>query len=234
MEHAGLNVDGLALDLVGPASVVSDAADDGADITTGVGDGLSVVEGLDGGEEVEVLLGKVGKLQQQDASLVGGGGLPDAVEGLAGGLDGEVDVLLGTLADGGDGLLGGGVDNLELLLVNTLNPLAVNVAAEVSGKFPGEVVMDLQANGLGVGTSEGGVELDGQSHCGSFFVGVLRGNWVSLREGGSGLLYREERMRDEYETEEIKSNTEGDGSGVFNLKIARGVTGGWPHTQLGG
>ncbi|KAJ3486862.1 hypothetical protein NLG97_g6532 [Lecanicillium saksenae] len=39
---------------------------------------------------------------------------------------GEVDILLVTLADGGDDLLGGGVDDFKLLLVDTLNPLVVD------------------------------------------------------------------------------------------------------------
>lgn len=57
--------------------------------------------------------------------------LPCTVEGLAGGRDGDVDVLLCGLADGCDDLLGGGVDDLELLLVDTLNPLIVNEPSEV-------------------------------------------------------------------------------------------------------
>lgn len=150
MEHVGGNVDGLALDLVGPATIVAEAADDGTDIATGVGDGLAVVEGLDGSEEVEVLLGEVGELEEEVASLLGSGLLPLALESLAGSGDGQVDILLSTLADGGDGLLGGGVDDLELLLVDTLNPLAV----------------DVEADGLLVGTSDGGGELGGEgSHC---------------------------------------------------------------------
>lgn len=128
VEHVGGNVDGLALDLVGPTGVVSQAANDGTDITAGVVDGLSVVERLNSGEELLVLLGEVGKLQHVGTSLLGSSLLPFALEGLSGSGDSKVDILLGTLADGGDGLFGGGVDDLELLLVNTLNPLASDEA----------------------------------------------------------------------------------------------------------
>jgi hypothetical protein len=55
---------------------------------------------------------------------------PLTLESLAGSTDSQVDILLGTFADGADDLLGGGVDNLELLLVDTLNPLAIDEAAE--------------------------------------------------------------------------------------------------------
>lgn len=130
MEHVGGDVNGLALDLVGPTSVVPQAADDGTDVTLGHGDGLSVVERLDGGEELSVLLCEVGELQQVDGALAGGGLSPDTLEGLAGGGDGDIDILLGSLVDGADNLLGGGVDDLEGLLVDTLNPLVVDEPVE--------------------------------------------------------------------------------------------------------
>lgn len=130
MEHIGLDIDGLTLDLVGPAGIVSEGANDGGDIATGVGDGLSVVERLNSGEDLAVLLGDIGELVQEETTLVRGSELPGGVEGLAGSGDSKVDILLGTLADGGDDLLSGGVDNLELLLVDTLDPLAVNEAGE--------------------------------------------------------------------------------------------------------
>lgn len=131
VEHVGLDIDGLSLDLVGPAGIVSESANDGGNIATGVVDGLSVVERLNSGEDLLVLVADIGELLEEDTTVVGGDGLPLSVKGLAGGGDGEIDVLLGTLADGGDDLLGGGVDDLDLLLVDTLNPLAVNEAGDV-------------------------------------------------------------------------------------------------------
>jgi len=130
VEHLGSNINGLSLDLVGPTTVVSEAANDGTDITTGVGDGLSVVERLNSGEKVEVLLSEIGELEEEVASDLGRSGSPLALESLAGSGDSQVDILLGTLADGGDDLLGGGVDNLELSLVDTLNPLAADEAGD--------------------------------------------------------------------------------------------------------
>jgi hypothetical protein len=131
VEHVGLDINGLSLDLVGPAGIVSESANDGGNIATGVADGLSVVERLNSGEDLLVLVADFGELLEEDTTLVGGGELPLSVESLAGSGDGEIDVLLGTLADGGDDLLGGGVDDLELLLVDTLDPLAVNEAGDV-------------------------------------------------------------------------------------------------------
>lgn len=126
MEHVGLNVNRLSGDLVGPAGVESYASDDGGNIASSVSDGLAVVKGLDGGEHLGVPLQELGELVEELASLMGSHLLPCGVEGLAGGGYGDVDILLGGLADGGDDLFGGGVDDLELLLVNTLDPLVVD------------------------------------------------------------------------------------------------------------
>lgn len=126
MEHVGGNVDGLAFNLVGPSSVVSDAASNGANVTLSHGDGLAIVKRLNGSEELDVLLNEIGKLDHQNGSLLGSNLLPCGLEGLAGGGDSKVDILLGGFANGGDDLFGGGVDDLELLLVNTLNPLVVD------------------------------------------------------------------------------------------------------------
>lgn len=72
VEHLGGNVNSLALDLVGPTTVVSEAANNGANIATGVGDRLSVVERLNSSEEVKVLLSNIGKLQEKVASALRG------------------------------------------------------------------------------------------------------------------------------------------------------------------
>jgi hypothetical protein len=128
VKHVRGNINSLALNLVGPAAVVAEALDNAADVALGHGDGLAVVEGLDGGEELEVLLDEVGELEDHDGAGVGSDLAPGALEGLAGGLDGGVDILLGGLADRGDDLLGGGIDGLELLLLGTLDPLVVDEA----------------------------------------------------------------------------------------------------------
>lgn len=105
VEHVGGDVNGLAVNLVGPSTVVADARNNGTNIATGHGDGLSVVERLDGGEEVDVLLSNIGELEHQLAALVCAGLAPCRVESLAGGGDSQVDILLGSLVDGDDRLL---------------------------------------------------------------------------------------------------------------------------------
>lgn len=128
VEHVRRNINGLALDLVGPAAIVSYAADNRADVSAGHIDGLSVVQRLDGSQQIHVLLGQVGQLQQVDAALLGRDLAPLALESLPCGGNGEVDILLGGLGDGADDLLCGGIDDLEGLLVDALDPLVVDEA----------------------------------------------------------------------------------------------------------
>jgi len=71
--------------------------------------------------------------------------------------------LLGGLADGGDDLLCGGVDDLEGLLVDTLNPL----------------VVDEESDGLLVGAREGGLELNEKvRHCEDGYSEDITGSMV--------------------------------------------------------
>ena len=129
VEHVRGNVNGLALDLVGPATVVADALDDGAEVALGHGDGLAIVEGLDGGEKVEVLLDNVAELEEKLGTVVRRDLLgPVAFKGGAGGGDSDVYILVGGLADGGDDILGGGVNGVKLLLLDTLDKLIVDEA----------------------------------------------------------------------------------------------------------
>lgn len=128
VESSRLGVDDLSVDLVGPSSVVSQAAGGAQNVTTGVCQTLSVVERLDGREHGDVLLKEVGELGQQ-AAAVGCADLgPGAVESSSGSLDGDVDILLGGLVDGADDLFVGGVDDLEGLALDTLDELVVDEA----------------------------------------------------------------------------------------------------------
>jgi hypothetical protein len=52
--------------------------------------------------------------------------VPGALEGGASGLDGDVDILLGSLVDRGDDLLVGRVGSLEGLALGTLDELVVD------------------------------------------------------------------------------------------------------------
>lgn len=119
-------IDDLALNLVGPAAVVSQAACAHADVDLGHGDGLAVVESLYGCEEVEVLLEEGGELVQEFAAVLWGLLSPWALKCLAGGCDCDVDILFGGLLDGADDLLGGWVDDLEGLAVDGLDELVVD------------------------------------------------------------------------------------------------------------
>ena len=134
VEHAGSNVNGLALDLVGPTSVVAESLAHSADITARHVDGLSIVEGLNSDEELAVLFDNIGELEEEDSALVGRHLPPGTLKGITSSLDGDVDVLLGGFADGSDHLLRGGVDRLEFLLLNTLNPLIVDESGRRCGQ----------------------------------------------------------------------------------------------------
>lgn len=121
-----VDVNGLAVDLVGPATVVSDAGADEGELSGSQRNGLAVVVTLNGGELFGISVDQVGKLHQH-AATVGGGGLPPCcVESLASSGNSNVDILLGGLADRGDDVLSGRVDDFELFLVNTLDELAVD------------------------------------------------------------------------------------------------------------
>lgn len=128
MEGLGVNIDGLALDLVGPAAIVPQASDNGINITTSHGDGLAVVERLDSYEEIPVLFDKSGEVEKKDAALLRGGCAPLALEHLAGSGDGNINILLSSLGNRADDLLCGGVDDLKGLLVHTLDELIVDEA----------------------------------------------------------------------------------------------------------
>jgi hypothetical protein len=81
------------VDLVGPSTVVSEDVGGGLDVTLGLGNGLSVVESLDGGEEEPVLLEEVRKVVQVPSTVLGSDLGPLALEGSTGSLDGNVDIL---------------------------------------------------------------------------------------------------------------------------------------------
>ena len=113
VESVGGGVNDLALDLVCPATVVPQAANTHADVDLGHGDGLAVVERLDGSEQVKVLLEQVGELHEKSATVLRGFFPPRALEGLACGGDSNVYILLRGLLDRGDDALVARVDDIE-------------------------------------------------------------------------------------------------------------------------
>ena len=106
-------LDGLTVDLVGPTSVVADASNGLGDIDSCCPrEGLAVVKGLKSSKLVEVLLHKVGKLVQEGRTLETRGlETPYGLESFVCGLNGEVDILGGTLSNRGDNLASGRVDH---------------------------------------------------------------------------------------------------------------------------
>lgn len=80
------------MNLVSPSTVVSQAARCEANIHLGHGESLAVIQGLDSGESVDVLIEERSEFVKVDTSGGGVGGGPYGVEGFSGGLDGNVDI----------------------------------------------------------------------------------------------------------------------------------------------
>ena len=146
----GVGVDDLAVHLVRPAAIVSQARRRVGDVTHGHGERLAVVQGLNTSQQLGVLLEEVGQLGQHAAAVRRGDLGPGAVESLAGGLDGDVDILLRGLVDGADGLFVVRVDGLEGLAVERLDELVVDEPEKGSSDSVDTcwVVRGLQAQGL--------------------------------------------------------------------------------------
>lgn len=104
-------LDRLTVDLVGPSTVVSEDSGRLSDVEAlGDREDLSVVESLEGGEDVDVSLNQRGDLHQQLASLETGSVLaPSRLEGLVGTVESVVDIGGETLGDLDEDLTGGGV-----------------------------------------------------------------------------------------------------------------------------
>jgi len=119
-------VDDLTLDLVCPTTVVSQATSGHGNIDVGHGESLAVVERLDGGESRSVLLEEVGELAEQLATVLWSHLSPATIESLAGGGHSNVDILLRGFLNRADDLLVRWVDGFKGLVVDTLNPLAVD------------------------------------------------------------------------------------------------------------
>lgn len=128
-EGLGVGVNSLTVDLVGPAGVVTEAAQSVGQVDLGHGEGLAVVEGLNGGDSINVALNQVGQLVQETATVGGGNPAPFTLVGLAGSGHGDVDILLVGLVDGGNDLLVGGVDGLKGLALGTLDIFIVDEPA---------------------------------------------------------------------------------------------------------
>jgi len=129
VEGVWASIGDLAFNLVCPAAIISQAANAHADIDLGHVGSLAVIERLNGCKKVEVLLEEIGELDEELSSVLWGLFPPWALEGFAGGLDGNIDILLGGLLDGAGYALVGGVDDLEGLAVDGLDELIVDKKA---------------------------------------------------------------------------------------------------------
>lgn len=130
-----VGVDDLTLDLVGPAAVVSEAPGSVGDVCLGHGQGLAVVEGLDGGNGLDIPLEQVGELGQHAAPLAGGDLSPGTLDGSAGSRNCKVNVLLSSFMDGTDGLFIVRVDGLEGLALGSLDELVVDEPVQPVSKY---------------------------------------------------------------------------------------------------
>lgn len=119
-------VNGLTHNLIGPTTVIAKAVRASLDITLGELCSFAVIQGLDTGEDVNVFFKEIGELGQQATSLGGGDVFPGTVEGLASGLDSDIDIFFGSFVDTGNDFFVVRVDGLEGLAVDTFDELAID------------------------------------------------------------------------------------------------------------
>lgn len=158
VKHIRRNINSLPINLIRPAGIIPQTRNHIPHIRSRSRNALPVIQALHSSQQLRVLLSQVGELVEQDAALLRDGFAPGC-EGGAGGVDGEVDVFGGAFADGGYEGFGGGVVDFEALFVDAFDPLVVDEAGGVSGEVKGGEG-GLQADGLGVGPGEGGLELN--------------------------------------------------------------------------
>lgn len=98
-------VNGTALDLVGPSSIVPETVNSFANVAPRTVDGLSVVHRLNRRQFLMRLLHQGDQLKQVFSTVGGSLQFPRAVQCLASGSNGNVDILFFSFADGADFLL---------------------------------------------------------------------------------------------------------------------------------
>lgn len=121
-----VGVNGLAVNLIGPATVVAKAAGGGGNIALSHGEGLAVVKGFNSSQDVAITLEEVGQLDEEAATFGGSDLAPLTLEGGACCLDGIFDIILVRLLDGYNRLLVGGVDGLKSAATLSLDELIVD------------------------------------------------------------------------------------------------------------
>jgi len=133
-EEVAIDRASLAVELVSPAGVVAEALDGESKIDVErLGIGLSVVKGLNGGHLLLVALQEVCELEHEVTTSAAVDVLPVALERLAGGADGDINVGLVSLGDAAELLTGGGVHSGEGLSGLGVHELAINVQLGLEG-----------------------------------------------------------------------------------------------------
>jgi len=126
VERFVVGLNDLTFNLIRPASIVSQGRDTHANISLGHAEGLSVVERLDGSEQVKVLLELVGQLVQQTTAFKRLHLPPWSLKGSASGFDSNVDILLGGLVDAADDGFVGRVDDFEGLALDAFDEFTID------------------------------------------------------------------------------------------------------------
>lgn len=114
------------MDLVGPSTVVADTSSCHVDIDLGHTQRFAIVKRFDSRERVCMPFHQVGQVGKVAAAGARIDLSPFALESLAGGGDGDVDIFLGSLMNSNDRLLICRVDGLKRLAVDTLDPFVVD------------------------------------------------------------------------------------------------------------
>jgi hypothetical protein len=120
------SVNDLTVDLVGPTSEVTVAANASCDIiVSGNGNGLSVVNSFESSKLILITLHEISQLVDQDTTVGGSDLGPDVLVRSIGSFDGSVDIFLGSAVNLANDLFSGGVDGLNERTV-TGNELVVD------------------------------------------------------------------------------------------------------------
>lgn len=169
-EGIAICVDNLAFNLVGPTTIVSQAARDHAHINLGHTNGLAIVERLNSSQKVHILLNEIGEVDQHLAAVLGGLLPPRALECLSCRRYGDVDILLCGLVDGADHFFCRRVDGLKGLSVDALDPLVVDEPTEEEEEPRSDLTQDPKC---GVDLQSGGLR-------------VLASSWRGKSDGSHG------------------------------------------------
>ena len=128
VESLGIRLNDLAVNLICPATVVSEGSGAHTNVDFGHTERFTIVQGFNRREEFEVLFKQICQIHQVFSSLLIGDFTPSGLKGFAGNGDGVVNIFFGGFVDFADRFLGGGVDGLKSLAILSLDELVVDEA----------------------------------------------------------------------------------------------------------